>query len=326
MCALFGFMDCGKKIPLRTLQKVLQALANASEVRGDHACGIAYNKGRHMAIFKRPRPAHKLHLHVPFRTVAVMGHTRFTTQGSEKDNYNNHPFHGTADKMFALAHNGVLYNDRQLRMEKHLPETKIETDSYIAVQLIEAQHKLDFASLRSMAEDVQGNFTFTLLDTENNLWFVKGSNPLHLIYFPEIGLYLYASTAAIMTTALKQTPLRWMRYEVINVDDGELIKLSPDGKIEREHFKMQSDFSTSFFRHRYSYGTFCNDTCMSEEEQIMMEEYEDLLDICSYFGVTRKQVFQLLQMGYSYDEIEDYLFSYESPIDENDLCDLCCEI
>ena len=64
----------------------------------------------------------------------------------------------------------------------------------------------------------------------------------------------------------------------------------------------------------------------SEEEQIMMEEYEDLLDICSYFGVTRKQVFQLLQMGYSYDEIEDYLFSYENPIDENDLCDLCCEI
>ena len=30
----------------------------------------------------------------------------------------------------------------------------------------------------------------------------------------------------------------------------------------------------------------------------------------SIFGVTKKQVFQLLQMGYSYDEIEDYLFTY----------------
>jgi hypothetical protein len=35
MCALFGFLDCGKRIPLKALQKLVQALANASEVRED---------------------------------------------------------------------------------------------------------------------------------------------------------------------------------------------------------------------------------------------------------------------------------------------------
>ncbi|UQT46789.1 hypothetical protein M5E87_16235 [Flavonifractor plautii] len=36
-----------------------------------------------------------------------------------------------------MAHNGVLHNDGYLRRSLSLPKTKIETDSYIAVQLIE---------------------------------------------------------------------------------------------------------------------------------------------------------------------------------------------
>ena len=43
----------------------------------------------------------------------------------------------------ALAHNGVLYNDKELRRKQHLPPTPIETDSYIAVQLLEQGQQLD---------------------------------------------------------------------------------------------------------------------------------------------------------------------------------------
>lgn len=57
-----------------------------------------------------------------------------------------------------MAHNGVLYNDKALRRSLHLPGTKIETDSYAAVQLIERQKALSFSSLRSMAESVEGSF------------------------------------------------------------------------------------------------------------------------------------------------------------------------
>ena len=43
----------------------------------------------------------------------------------------------------ALAHNGVLYNDKELRRKQHLPLTSIETDTYVAVQLLEQGQQLD---------------------------------------------------------------------------------------------------------------------------------------------------------------------------------------
>ena len=169
MCALFGWLDYKGLVPKKLLKKLTQSLANSAEERGTDASGISYIRDNKVVIYKRPKPAHKLKFNVPDGTVAVMGHTRLTTQGNQKFNYNNHPFPGHADKDFAFAHNGVLYNDKDLRKDKKLPDTYIETDSYVAVQLIEKQSKLDFESLKSMAEDVEGNFTFTILDEENSL-------------------------------------------------------------------------------------------------------------------------------------------------------------
>ena len=74
-----------------------------------------------------------------------------------KKAYNAHPFQGQiGNKKFALAHNGVLLNDRLLQRSKNLPKTHIGTDSYIAVQLLEKQNALNFNSLRKVAEQVQG--------------------------------------------------------------------------------------------------------------------------------------------------------------------------
>ena len=116
-----------------------------------------------------------MHYRIPDDVHYVMGHTRMTTQGNEKYNYNNHPFLGKTDNTdFALAHNGVLYNDEILKYREHLPETKIETDSYVAVQLIEKKRTLGTDSLKFMAEQLQGSFTITVLDENNNLHFVKG--------------------------------------------------------------------------------------------------------------------------------------------------------
>lgn len=129
------------------------------------AAGISYVRNGEVVIYKRPKPAHKLHFNPPEGTRAVMGHTRMTTQGDGKFNYNNHPFLGIAgDTSFAFVHNGVLWNDKELRKDKLIPDTHIETDSYAACQLIEQQNKLDFESLKFMAETVEGNFTFTVLD------------------------------------------------------------------------------------------------------------------------------------------------------------------
>lgn len=304
MCALFGFLYYGKRVPWRVLQKLVQALANASEVRGHHASGIAYNKADALTIFKRPKPAHKLHFHVPENTAAVMGHTRLTTQGDQRKNYNNHPFRGFAGTEFALAHNGVLYNDELLRSQLQLPDTQIETDSFIAVQLIESQHELTFDSLRYAAEKVRGYFTFTLLDCQNNLYFVKGESPLYLIQFPSLGLYVYSSTKEIMTAAFNHLPARFPKFEVIDVKEGELLRIAPDGKLTRDHYTVQPDY-TIYSRHWF--GSYLCGWDQPSKDCCDEDDYMLLLELCSYYGADPETVQYLRDLGYSYTEIEDYL-------------------
>lgn len=207
---------------------------------------ISYVHGKDVVIFKRPKPAHKLHFSIAEGTMAVMGHTRMTTQGDEKHNYNNHPFPGFAgDTAFAFAHNGVQWNDKEMRKEKQLPDTHIETDSYVTVQLLQKSDKLDFDSLKDMAEAVEGNFTFTVLDQNNNLYIIKGSNPMCLLHFPALGLYVYASTESIMKNALKRVGLHKFAMERITIDEGDILSIDSSGNITR------SEFESKIYRSKY---------------------------------------------------------------------------
>ena len=61
---------------------------------------------------------------------------------------------------------------------------------------IEKQGKLDFESLQYMAETVEGNFTFTLLDQYNSLYIIKGSNPMYLLHFETSKIYIHAIQSA----------------------------------------------------------------------------------------------------------------------------------
>lgn len=297
MCALFGWLDYKGIVSCKLLKKLTQALANAAEERGTDASGISYIHDGNVVIYKRPKPAHKIRFAAPDDTRAMMGHTRMTTQGNEKYNYNNHPFLGHADISFALAHNGVLYNDKALRREKQLPETFIETDSYIAVQLIEQQKKLDFSSLQFMAESVQGNFTFTVLDVENTLYIIKGNNPMCLLHFADLGLYVYASTESILAKALKKINLLNVPFSKIEVTQGEILRISSDGLLTRSKFKVQDNFdSIAWMQYAYDW----EDDYYTQQEQL-------LLEMCGCYGITEDDVILLLDYGYTADEIEDML-------------------
>ena len=295
MCALFGWLDYKGIVPYKVLKRLTQALANAAEERGTDAAGISYIKDGKITIYKRPKPAHKIHFNAPDGTRAIMGHTRMATQGDKSKNFNNHPFPGTAgESTFAFAHNGVLWNDKELQKEKKLPKTKIETDSYVAVQLIESQDKLNFDSLRYMAETVEGNFTFTVLDQNNSLYIIKGSNPMCLLHFESLGLYIYASTESIMKNALKRVGLHKFASVKIEVVEGDILRIDKNGELTR------SEFEPKLYRSKYMnwYG--------NEEPYYGVHE-ELLLTYCNCYGVDSSDVELLLEYGYSCDEIEDML-------------------
>ena len=292
MCALFGWLDYKGIVPYRVLKKLTQALANAAEERGTDAAGISYVQNGKVVIFKRPKAAHKLHFNVPEGTKAIMGHTRMTTQGNQKYNYNNHPFPGIAgNTSLAFAHNGVLWNDKELRSEKKLPDTHIETDSYIAVQLIESKHKLDFDSLKYMAETVEGNFTFTVLDQFNSLYIIKGSNPMYLLHFKSLGIYVYASTESIMKAALRRLGFHKFASEKIDTIEGDIIRIDKCGEITR------SQFEPKIYRSKYM-NWYDDEPYYNVHEEI-------LLAYCGCYGVDSEDVELLLEYGYTCDEIEE---------------------
>lgn len=306
MCCLFGLIDYAESLSQRQREKLLYALASAAEVRGKDATGITYFANDRLHIYKRPQPAHTMRFHLPQNAHIVMGHTRMTTQGSERLNYNNHPFLGhTNCGNFALAHNGVLYNDDTLRIASALPATKIQTDSYVAVQLIEQFGEVSFDSLRNMAEAVTGMFTFTVMDARQNLYFVRGDNPMCIYHYPALGLYIYASTEAILQTALKHLPFRLSKPFRIDIDCGEILRIDKMGKQAVETFT----FKNTRWDYLWDYTAVSAKSADTHAAQARNSYLNDLKLVASCYGYMPQYIDYLLEEGFDFDSIEDILFS-----------------
>ena len=312
MCCLFGITDPNGVLGARRMNYALNVLAAACEVRGTDASGIAYNHNGRLTVYKRPVPGHSLHIRVPEGVKTVMGHTRMTTQGCEKFNYNNHPFYGKAGVPFALAHNGIIYNDIYLRETESLPATNISTDSYIAVQLIEKMDRIGFDSLRYMAERLDGSFTITVMDNTDNLYIVKGDNPICLYYYPKAGVYIYASTEEILQSALKYIKLGIGRPEKVTVKCGEIVRIDAKGERTKEQFNTERLYQgCGYYPYRLGWDTgFCY---RSQDPSGYYDAYEpdyiDELKAAAHFlGYSTDYIDLLFSEGYDPDEIEEMLY------------------
>lgn len=302
MCCLFGFYNYSGQ-PIKNLGHLTNCLAEEATVRGTDATGIAYNHKGKLIINKEPKSAFQIDFKHPDDIVSVTGHTRHSTQGNKNKNHNNHPFSGHCKNVrFALAHNGVLSNDCELRKELRLPHTKIETDSFIAVQLIEKKKVLNSESIKFMAEKINGSFAFSILDTDNTLWLVRGDSPLSLIHIPKYKLYVYASTDEILYKALVDTKLfaeiKKDAFDEIEINSGDILNILPDGSIVYDKFKYTD----------YSYFGNCNwwDYDISKDSYI-----DDLKSIATYQGYSPDDVDELIKSGFTPEEVEEYLYCIE---------------
>lgn len=297
MCCLFGIIDTKNVLSAKQMTRMVNILARACEIRGDDATGIAYNSGGKLCTYKRPLPAHKMKFKIPKNVRIVMGHTRMTTQGTELMNYNNHPFYGkTLNSEFALAHNGVLYNDKILRRTKNLPKTKIETDSYIAVQLIEERLSLDADSLKYMAEALEGSFTITVLDKKDKLYFVKGDNPMAICHAVDSGVYVYASTTEILKQAIAKMRFGSRCFESVQLFSGDIMEIDAEGNIKKSNF---DDRKLHPFRLPYYYG-------FDEEKE---DDYLSLLKaVGERYGYPGDFIDELLNDGFTTDDIEEMIY------------------
>lgn len=234
-----------------------------------------------------------------------MGHTRMTTQGSEMQNCNNHPFYGVADgNAFALAHNGILSNDKLLRLEKKLPASRIETDSFAIVQLLEQAGTIDLDTLRITSELLRGSFTYTVLDDHEHLYIVRGNNPFRLYHFPKQKVYLYASTKEILNYALSS--IRKSLHgpvEEVAVREGDILCLLPDGGRSRGTFSV---------RHLYDLRAY--DWPLSGAQSTRVQKVSggsyarELKNLACAFGYTPEDVDTWLGEGLQPEEIEECFY------------------
>ena len=308
MCCLFGMVNYSGKKNYFT-DTLVNNLAQEATARGIDSTGVAYNKDGKLTIYKKPLSAYEMEFKGMNDCVCVTGHTRHATQGTHKKNYNNHPFMGYCDgAKFALAHNGVIWNDTTLRTAYKLPADRIETDSYIAVQLLEHFKKLNFENLANMAELVSGSFTFTMVDNSDSLWIVKGDSPLTLVHFPRRKMYVYASTEEILFAGMAHTTLvddiAWNDFELIDIDGGEIVKIDKHGKITRAKFKF--DRCGAYGYNWRTYGDMHDDTPV--ESDFVGAWLDDIKMIARSRGFTDDDIDDLLRDGYTLDEIEDFIY------------------
>ena len=168
----------------------------------------------------------------------------------------------------------------------------------MAVQLLEQQKALTPSSLKTMAEAVEGKFVFTILSQQDDLWFLRGENPLCLRFFPRLDLFLYASTEAILNSALRKTWLRGEPFREIPVQTGDILRVDRRGRMHTEHFDLIHEVSRMFWapvRGR------------SAERSYL----EELKGVAGAFGYSPEDVERLFRSGWSPEEIEDALYLYQ---------------
>ena len=309
MCGLYGFVRYGNK--LKDLADLTNSLAEQSAIRGTDATGIAFCNTSGINVLKESKSAYRINFKHSDDVISVIGHTRHSTQGSEKKNYNNHPFSGKCiNARFALAHNGVLSNDKTLRKTYKLPSTKIETDSYIAVQLIESKRRLTFENIKYMAEKTEGSFSYSILDDRNNIWLVKGDSPLSILHFPKLKIYVYASTPEILYKSIIDysplfSALKKGECLAVDISEGEILKIRPDGKLERDTF----EYSYYCGKGWWDYGCFSSIRLGNEKNGYSEDDYiDDIKSVAQYNGYSSDDIDHLVNEGFTPEEIEEYIY------------------
>lgn len=155
-----------------------------------------------------------------------------------------------------------------------------------------------------MAEQVEGSFTFTVLDERENLYFVKGDSPMCLYYYPRCGVYLYASTEAILNRALGRLNLPIGKPERIMLDCGDILKLTHSGRRE-----MSSFDASSLMDPWGSFSMWPTPTRSRTRRHSVKQEYlEELKNVAACCGYSPASVDRLLESGFSTDEIEEFLY------------------
>ena len=110
-----------------------------------------------------------------FSNVCI-GHTRWATHGKVCDE-NSHP-HFSKDGEFAIVHNGIIENFKEIKEELKL-YTYSQTDTEVFVNLIARQKGSVLQKMIAAAKKVVGSFAIAVLHKKSNkIYLARRGSPL----------------------------------------------------------------------------------------------------------------------------------------------------
>jgi len=220
MCGLTGvILGCKrrKRDELVTIRTLFTGLLLLNQKRGHHATGVAVLRSDgSAAVFKRPVAACSLiqaenywhTLQLDNTVTIILGHTRYKTQGSERNNANNQPLLVGRGAVCG-THNGHVSNADALFRELGLPRAA-EVDSEILFRMV--HRAADDEELKALLARCQGRISATWVrrDEPGKLRLLKGDMPLDAAYAPRLRAVFYSSEAWMLRSVLNREPHRML--------------------------------------------------------------------------------------------------------------------
>lgn len=221
MCGIVGYLGTKDSVPI--LLKGLKRL----EYRGYDSAGIALINDQTVSSLKKAGKVSQLQSLVDdsrLKGPIGIAHTRWATHGEPND-INAHPHVDQTGKI-ALIHNGIIENFETLKqvLENQGVSFTSDTDSEVLVQLISALYyngdSLSFEdAVRGALQDVVGAYGIVAIcaDEPETIIAARMGSPLVLGVGDDE--YFLASDAS---------PIVEHTRNVIYLDDGEMVKLTPN--------------------------------------------------------------------------------------------------
>lgn len=237
MCGIFGIIANQKsQLSSSDLKNIVNRLFKLSESRGKEAAGIAFLYKDEIDILKVPVMASELINSKEYRnlfsnklngnntiddTVAVVGHSRLVTNGSEALHENNQP---VLKNGFACIHNGIIVNDEELWTKHEGLNRQYNVDTEIILALISksvSENKPLEEAIKFVFGEIYGATSIAFL-SENNDELVLATNngSLYLSFNKEKEILIFASEKYILNELLEQTKLEQKDFKIRNVFPG----------------------------------------------------------------------------------------------------------
>lgn len=199
ICGLWSFEPFRQPEKVKTL--LFQMLKDI-EVRGGDATGVALVNTHtgDICVIKQPMGAKQFVK--TFRDIDVtgfnliLGHTRFATQGDEKQNVNNHPHYSKLHEN-VLIHNGIISNYDDVK-ERCAPQLDGDCDSEIILGLYNRRN----GTIRKTLKELSGIFALALYD-KSKLYLYRDRNPLYTAYNHSKKLFMFSSHQDVLTDVFR---------------------------------------------------------------------------------------------------------------------------